>query len=244
MQQNDWKHSLVKSWYSQEDVKAVPPHIEDELIDVSFAFTDAEWKETLKHFDYKCAYCKIQPVQTFDHVVPVDRGGLTSIDNLVPSCRFCNKRKRNLLPSEMQFPKKEIIEDILIYLRSRTKKTAPLEKYYATFPRETTRLEKQELYRNIDEINVRLEKLREYDLDKADEIQVINLGVSYSVRKVIIGVPEQQANIFSHCTFECENKAWQIYQFGASKEYAEDYLALLRMYCVMKSVFIDWKKLD
>ncbi len=50
-----------------------------------------------------CHYCGERfPVRelTMDHVVPLIRGGKSTKSNLVPSCRECNVRKRDLLPSE------------------------------------------------------------------------------------------------------------------------------------------------
>jgi hypothetical protein len=39
-----------------------------------------------------CYYCG-KPADTWDHVVPRKRGGLSTIDNLVPACRSCNSQK-------------------------------------------------------------------------------------------------------------------------------------------------------
>lgn len=48
----------------------------------------------------RCWYCGcfLHPFRTFqiDHVVPVTAGGATTFDNLVPVCRTCNRRKRDL----------------------------------------------------------------------------------------------------------------------------------------------------
>ena len=60
-----------------------------------------------KYFKYegKCAYCeaKLAIMQrrygktvkrlTFDHVLSLHNGGRTEIENLVPSCQFCNQDK-------------------------------------------------------------------------------------------------------------------------------------------------------
>ena len=41
----------------------------------------------------RCFYCGSTYYLTLDHVVPVSRGGLTTVANLVPACRRCNSRK-------------------------------------------------------------------------------------------------------------------------------------------------------
>jgi 5-methylcytosine-specific restriction endonuclease McrA len=52
-----------------------------------------------------CHYCgkKFTYDQlTMDHLVPLARGGRSSKDNLVPSCKACNNVKKSLLPLEWQ----------------------------------------------------------------------------------------------------------------------------------------------
>lgn len=39
-----------------------------------------------------CVYCG-NPAKEVDHVVPVAQDGTDRIDNLVPACRRCNRRK-------------------------------------------------------------------------------------------------------------------------------------------------------
>lgn len=41
-----------------------------------------------------CAYCDAKAT-TFDHVVPLSRGGSNDIENLVPACLGCNSAKRD-----------------------------------------------------------------------------------------------------------------------------------------------------
>jgi 5-methylcytosine-specific restriction endonuclease McrA len=50
-------------------------------------------------FGRSCAYClksislcEVEP----DHVVPLSRGGLNAVSNLLPSCHLCNGSKRDL----------------------------------------------------------------------------------------------------------------------------------------------------
>ena len=50
-----------------------------------------------------CHYCKTNvPVKelTMDHVIPLSRGGKSERFNLVPCCKACNTKKKQLLPSE------------------------------------------------------------------------------------------------------------------------------------------------
>ncbi|NRA44358.1 MAG: HNH endonuclease [Oligoflexales bacterium] len=37
---------------------------------------------------------------TMDHVLPVSRGGTSTKGNVVPSCKDCNNKKKNLTPVE------------------------------------------------------------------------------------------------------------------------------------------------
>ncbi len=53
----------------------------------------------------KCYYCGKKVAYkniTMDHVVPLTRGGRSTKDNLVPSCKKCNNTKKSMLPLEWQ----------------------------------------------------------------------------------------------------------------------------------------------
>jgi len=53
--------------------------------------------------DYRCQYCGTEfdsARLTFDHVVPVARGGLKTWENIVTCCIECNRRKGDRLPEE------------------------------------------------------------------------------------------------------------------------------------------------
>jgi 5-methylcytosine-specific restriction endonuclease McrA len=57
----------------------------------------------LERDDFRCQYCgKNFPVKelNMDHVVPRDRGGGTSWENVVISCIKCNSKKSNRSPKE------------------------------------------------------------------------------------------------------------------------------------------------
>lgn len=50
---------------------------------------------------YQCVYCGdyTEPLEC-DHVIPVSRGGETSMENLVTACRPCNREKGAKTPAE------------------------------------------------------------------------------------------------------------------------------------------------
>jgi Restriction endonuclease len=61
-------------------------------------------RETLFERDnYRCQYCgnNFEPEDlNMDHVIPRDKGGRTSWENIVTSCIKCNSRKANRLPHQ------------------------------------------------------------------------------------------------------------------------------------------------
>lgn len=53
-----------------------------------------------------CKYCD-RPATTFDHVIPVSKGGPSTIDNIVPACVFCNSSKKDRNVDEWLAQRKE-----------------------------------------------------------------------------------------------------------------------------------------
>jgi len=50
-----------------------------------------------------CYYCGSTTAHrdlTMDHLIPLSRGGRSTKDNLVPSCKDCNTKKKTMLPVE------------------------------------------------------------------------------------------------------------------------------------------------
>jgi 5-methylcytosine-specific restriction endonuclease McrA len=45
-----------------------------------------------------CVYCKTEYNLTRDHVIPLSKGGLNRIDNIVLACFECNQAKGDMLP--------------------------------------------------------------------------------------------------------------------------------------------------
>lgn len=69
-----------------------------------FGGTAWRWSDFMRiarRFNYRCAYCNIEPERLDpDHVVPLARGGDDSLSNLLPTCMPCNSDKRDLLLDE------------------------------------------------------------------------------------------------------------------------------------------------
>lgn len=57
-------------------------------------YTIEEWKALCEHYGNKCLACGRTDLQlTFDHVIPLDKGGRNSIENAQPLCLGCNLSK-------------------------------------------------------------------------------------------------------------------------------------------------------
>lgn len=53
----------------------------------------------------QCYYCGKKTAYknlTMDHVLPLTRGGKSTKDNLVPSCKKCNTAKKSMMPLQWQ----------------------------------------------------------------------------------------------------------------------------------------------
>lgn len=83
---------------------SVDPDVLKREKDKARALRDSAWWKK-KRSSGKCYYCRKQfPVSelTMDHLIPLARGGKSVKENLVPSCKECNNRKKYLLPTEWQ----------------------------------------------------------------------------------------------------------------------------------------------
>jgi 5-methylcytosine-specific restriction enzyme A len=61
------------------------------------------WKR--KRSSGVCHYCKTRFIPgelTMDHVIPLSKGGKSHKINLVPCCKGCNTKKKQLLPFEWE----------------------------------------------------------------------------------------------------------------------------------------------
>jgi len=75
--------------------------------------------------EYTCQYCgtKLTCNLTIDHVIPSSRGGKTSFENCVSSCKKCNNFKADRTPREagMTLRKKPVQPTIMEFLRHKMK---------------------------------------------------------------------------------------------------------------------------
>lgn len=56
--------------------------------------TFAEWESLKELWGHRCAFCgRFQIKLTQDHSMPLNRGGIHDISNLLPACRSCNSQK-------------------------------------------------------------------------------------------------------------------------------------------------------
>jgi len=65
-------------------------------------FTSAEWLALLAHHNGSCAYCGSKALGEIDHRTPLARGGSNLIENILPACRRCNRRKHLMTDDEFR----------------------------------------------------------------------------------------------------------------------------------------------
>ncbi len=88
---------------------------------VAATLTFRQWVKTLRDFRGLCAYCELHPYHDMEHFVPIRKGGGTTVDNCIPSCSYCNYRKKSRDPRKtknMRLPRKNIVS-VEKYLKSR-----------------------------------------------------------------------------------------------------------------------------
>lgn len=60
----------------------------------------SQWYKTINYIfardNYTCAYCgQVGGKLEVDHVIPFSKGGSDEVDNLITSCRRCNRQKKD-----------------------------------------------------------------------------------------------------------------------------------------------------
>ena len=67
--------------------------------------TAEQWEAIKAEYNYSCAYCgkgwhELNHVLEQEHVIPVSQGGGYTAENIVPSCRDCNRKKHARTPEQ------------------------------------------------------------------------------------------------------------------------------------------------
>lgn len=85
----------IRHWYSANPEKAAEYHHRRRTRKTAAggSFTAAEWKALVKHQNGRCLGCGKKEKLTADHIIPVEKGGSSNIDNIQGLCKPCNSRK-------------------------------------------------------------------------------------------------------------------------------------------------------
>lgn len=88
-------------------------------LDLPAALTARNWCETLRDFNYTCAYCLTAPYEQLDHFIPISKGGPTLPNNCVPACERCNTKKGRRHPDKVTSIPQEALDRVRTYLQSK-----------------------------------------------------------------------------------------------------------------------------
>lgn len=88
---------------------------------VNHSLMVAEWEWIKGYWDYCCAYCGFEDWFNLqiDHVIPMSKGGVHSVGNVVPACVSCNTSKQ--------------AQDLGNWLASKGDKLVSLKRFYRKF---------------------------------------------------------------------------------------------------------------
>lgn len=71
------------------------------LAKVEDTVTAEQLAEILEFFEHRCGYCLVdlrelpKSLRTWDHMLPIVRGGSNTPENMIPCCKSCNSRKKD-----------------------------------------------------------------------------------------------------------------------------------------------------
>ena len=106
-QKNPKKHGEYQKEWRKRNPEKAHAYLSRCLIQRSRAiglqsFTTAEWFALVNLYEGRCAYCGVEGPLEMDHRVPLCRGGANTIDNILPACRHCNRRKHRKTEDEFR----------------------------------------------------------------------------------------------------------------------------------------------
>jgi 5-methylcytosine-specific restriction endonuclease McrA len=79
--------------------------------------TAQQWLAIINDFSWKCAYCQLRPYSLLEHYIPINLGGGTTPDNVLPSCRSCNSIKSSYHPEQVF--ESHTIQRVTFYLQAK-----------------------------------------------------------------------------------------------------------------------------
>jgi len=85
---------------------------------VPATLTWSQWSKTIRDFGLQCAYCGLRPYYVMEHFIPIEHGGGTTVENCIPACSWCNRRKGGKLPEECLLASWKV-EKVQAYLAQR-----------------------------------------------------------------------------------------------------------------------------
>lgn len=88
-----------------------------EKVGASATLTVQQWLSTLNDFSWQCAYCQSRPYRLLEHFIPINLGGGTTPDNVLPACSSCNSVKSFYHPEDLG--PKELINRLALYLQGK-----------------------------------------------------------------------------------------------------------------------------
>lgn len=81
-----WICTCAKTVVDSERIRAIK-------LGLTEHFTIVEWVELCLKYDCKCLCCGKAATLSPDHIVPLSKGGMNTIDNIQPLCGRCNMSK-------------------------------------------------------------------------------------------------------------------------------------------------------
>jgi 5-methylcytosine-specific restriction endonuclease McrA len=75
-----------------------------------FEVSGKQWRRLVSRHGGRCFYCGVKAPMTMDHVLPIIRGGVHSIGNLIPACARCNSSKRHRTIMEWRLSKRVVLK--------------------------------------------------------------------------------------------------------------------------------------
>lgn len=92
---------IAKRWYKQNPEKVLARRLRLRA-NLNECYGSVDWKDLflLQLLYPACAYCGSNGKLTVDHIIPMSRGGMHDLSNLVMCCKPCNSSKNNRLMNE------------------------------------------------------------------------------------------------------------------------------------------------